>query len=579
MKKTALFVALYLATVTIAFGQNQSQQQQPQQQQQLGGGALQSPYGETGQLGLGTQAASMFTTSSALFRSLQTQGLMLQPPPYDATVDTNKYVLGPGDILNVGIWGATPVSTTLSVTPEGAIVIPTFGVLQVGGMTLSEAKAYARNQLSRQFKKAEITLTLVYPRDFYVVVAGEVKTPARYRATSFDRVDRVFTLANLPLNSNDTTSPPPFSLRKIKLVHSNGTTQNVDLLKFYQSGDISEDPYLQQGDAVVVPKEDVTVGNISISGAVKMPGIYEYVPGDRIKDLLEISQGLTPIADSSSADVFFWNGQGYTRKIVDLRDSAALDMPLAVNSRMVIPFDRARVNNYYVWVNGEVRSPGIYPIVPDSTKLSEVIKMAGGFTRWASLEGSVVYRSMQPDALFPPPPSPPSWFVNRATGINAEALNYAASELNMRYGQEIVSTDFVKLFADKDEKYDFTLQSGDVISVPQTRNAIYVFGQVKYPGYVNFRGGWSYSDYVSAAGGYTEGAEEANTRILKRGTYQWYKPGETTIEPGDLVFVPRISIKPELYSWNLFKDIIGTIGSVASIALTAILVIRSAQGK
>lgn len=521
----------------------------------------------------------MFTTSADLFRNLATQGVTIQPPPYDAAVDTNEYVLGPGDLVNIGIWGATPLSYTLSITPEGTAVIPTYGILRLGEMTLAKAKAYARKKLSEQFKKAEITLTLVYPRDFYVVVAGQVKTPARYRATSFDRVDRVFTLANLPVNANDTTSPPHFSLRRIKLIHSNGMTQKVDLLKFYQSGDVSDDPYLQQGDAIVVPEENFTVGSISISGAVRMSGTYEYVAGDRIKDLLEISQGLNSLADSTGAEVFLWNGHGYTERTVDLRDSSALNMPLPVNSRVVIPIDRNKVNNYYVWVNGEVRVPGIYPILPDSTKLSDVIKMAGGFTRWASLEGAVVYRTNQPDAFYPARPSEPSWFVNRATGINAEALYYASSELGMRSGKEIVSTDFVKLFADKDEKYDCTLRSGDSIFIPQSQRAIYVFGQVKYPGYVDYRGGWVYSDYISAAGGYTEGAEEENVRILKHGTYQWYKPGETNLDPGDLVFVPRVSIKPELYSWNLFKDIIGTIGSVASIALTAILVIRSAQGK
>ncbi len=192
---------------------------------------------------------------------------------------------------------------------------------------------------------------------------------------------------------------------------------------------------------------------------------------------------------------------------------------------------------------------------------------------------AVIYRTREPNTADPARVQYPSWYVNRATDINSEALGYASNELNMRAGNEIVSTDFVKLFADKDEKYDSYLQSGDSIYVPQSRRAVYVLGQVKYPGYVGYHVGWSYSDYISAAGGVTEGAEDGETRILKHGTYQWYKPGDTHLEPGDLVFVPRVSIKPELYSWNLIKDIIGTIGSVASIALTAILVIRTASGK
>lgn len=576
MKRIAFILAFYCATVAVVFAQTTQQQQQ---QPSTATSVLQSPYAPSGQLsGLGATTTSMFTSSAELYRNLQNQGVTIQPPPYDAPVDTNKYVLGPGDLVNVGIWGATPLSYTLSVTPEGTLVIPSFGVLRVGGMTIADARAYARKMLGEQFKKAVITLTLVYPRTFYVVVAGEVKTPGRYMVNAFDRVDRAFTLANLPRFSGDTSSPPPFSLRRIKLIHPDGTVQNVDLLKFYQAGDVSDDPYLQQGDAIVVPKEDFALGSISITGAVKMEGTYEYVPGDRLKDLLEISQGLTRLADSTKVKVFEPTGSGYNEKIVDVEDSSALDMPLPSDTRVVVPIDRKKIDNYYVWVSGEVRDPGIYPITSDTTKLTDVISLAGGFTKWASLPGAVIYRTRHPNALTPPHPTSPSEYVNRASVINQEALGYAAQELNMRFDREVVSTDFVKLFADHEMKYDVTLRAGDSIYVPENEQAVYVFGQVRRPGYVNYQPGWTYADYITEAGGFAEGAEHGDIMILKHGTYQWYKPDKTEIQPGDLVFVPRVSIKPENYGWNRFKDILGTVGaifSVASSVLTALVLIRT----
>lgn len=579
MKRTAFLLAFFLAVAFVSNAESQTQSQQ--QQQPTATSVLQSPFGgTTGQTqGMGTGTTSMFTTSAELYRNLQSQGVTIQPPAYDAPVDTSKYVLGPGDMVNVGVWGATPLSYTLSVTPEGSLVIPAYGVLRVGGMTIAAAKDYARTELSKQFRNSKITLTLVYPRTFYVTVAGEVKTPARYIVDGFDRVDRVFTLANLPKFAGDNSPLPPFSLRRIRLIHSNGTSQRVDLLKFYQSGDVSDDPYLQPGDAVVVPRENFALGTISISGAVKMPGTYEHVRGDRMKDLLEICQGMTQVADSTAARLYEWNGHNYSERTVNLEDSSSLDIPLPANSRVVIPMERSKVNNYYVTITGEVHDPGIYPISPDTTTLNDIIKTAGGFTRWASLEGAVIFRTRQPDVFTPPHPANPSDFTNRASDVTQEELNYASQELGMRTGKEVVSTDFVKLFADKDMKYNVTLRAGDSIYVPQSQRAVYVMGQVKYPGYVDYKGGWTYTDYIAMAGGLTEGAERDGIRILKHGTYQWYKPGDTHIEAGDIVFVPRVSIKPELYSWNLFKDIIGTIGSVASIALTAILVIRTAQGK
>ncbi len=522
----------------------------------------------------------MFTTSADFFKNLQAQGMLVQPPPYDRRVDSTSYVLGPGDIVNVGIWGATPISYNLSVNPEGSVIVPSFGVLNVGGMTLAAAKAYARKELSSQFRNSSITFTLIYPRSFYVMVTGVVRRPGRYVVTSFDRVDRAFTLANLPLDNMDTSHVyPNFSLRRVELIHRDGTVQNVDLLKFYMTGNLSDDPHLREGDAIIIPKENFAAGSISISGAVKMPGNYEYVPGDKINDLLELCAGLTGLADTSHVRILSWNGKHYESTIINLNDSTVLDQPLSVNSRVIVPTDRSRINNYFVWVTGEVESPGIYPISRDSTKLSTVIDLAGGFTKWASLANSVILRSkpgrISPEAVLYDTLS----YLYKAGGVSTEQVPYVADELMMRLNREQVSANFVKLFVDKDEKYDCTLRSGDSIYVARNQYSVYIFGQVKDPGFVNYHAGWNYEDYVKAAGGYTGFAESGKVKIIKGGTLQWYEDGTATIEPGDFVFVPKVTIKPQLYNWNLFKDIVATVGAVASIATTVLLVIRTTQGK
>lgn len=478
--------------------------------------------------------------------------------------------------MNVGVWGATPLSYNMSITPEGTLIVPAFGGLDVGGKTLAGAKAYARMKLAEQFKKSNITLTLVYPRTIYVMVAGIVKYPGRYMVTSFDRVDKAFALSNMPKTTMlDTTALPNFSLRRITLVHRDGTRENVDLLKFYKTGNLKDDPCLGEGDAIVVPLENFEQGSISISGAVKMPGNYEYMPGDRMKDLFELSDGLTGLADSTQARIISWNGKSYEEKTVDLNDSSVMDMPLPVNSHVIVPTDRSKINDFYVWVGGEVQTPGIYPISRDSTKLSKVIDIAGGFTKWASLPNAVVYRKTP---LYPTRQSiliDTLTYTFRATEISQEELVDFANELIMRPTNEVVSTNFVRLFVDKDEKYDCTLLSGDSINVPRNRNSIYVFGQVKYPGYVDYHDGWEYSDYIEAAGGPADNAKTGDTKIIKGGTYQWYGSDDVKIEPGDYILIPKVTVKPELYGWNMFKDILATVGAVASIVSVVILVIKT----
>ncbi|HUI31481.1 MAG TPA: SLBB domain-containing protein [Candidatus Acidoferrales bacterium] len=550
----------------------------PQQQQQQTSESQLSQ--STQNIQMPSLTTSMFTSSADFFRNLQTQSLLVQPPPYDMPVDTNSYILGPGDIVNVGIWGATPLSLSLSVNPEGTLIVPTFGELRIGGMTLSKAKAYARERLGTQFKKSTITLTLIYPKSFYVMISGRVHTPGRYIVTAFDRVDRAFVLANLPRSTADTAAPfPDFSLRRIELLHKDGASENVDLLKFYMTGNLSDDPYLREGDAIVVPKENFEAGSISISGAVKMPGNYEYVPGDRIKDLLELCAGHTSLADTAHAKILSWNGKTYDVSDLNLDDSSAVYAPLPVNSRVIVPTDRSKINDYYVWVGGEVQTPGIYPISRDSTRLSTIINLAGGFTKWASLPNAFVYRRTH---SFPSRQSvilDTLSYTYRATGVSLEDLSYLTSEILLRPTVELVSTDFVKVFVNKDEDYDCTLRSGDSIYVPKSPNAIYVFGRVRNPGYVDYHEGWDYADYIKAAGGAGDDAKTGDTKIIKSETHIWYDKSDTKIEAGDLLFIPKVTVKPELYTWDMFKDILAVAGAAASIVTTVVLVIRTAQGK
>lgn len=550
----------------------------PQQQQQTSTNPLQQGTSSTQ---IPSMTSNMFTSSADYFRSLQSQAMVVQPPPYDAPVDTMSYVLGPGDVTNVGIWGATPLSYNLSVTPEGSLIIPGYGVIRVGGRTLADAKSNLRTALSKQFRNSSVTLTLIYPRSFYVMVTGKVKVPGRYTVTSFDRVDRAFMLANMPKSSADTSTVlPEFSLRNIRLIHRDGTSENVDLLKCYDAGDVSRDPYLQNGDAIVVSRENLEAGSISISGEVKMAGNFEYVPGDRVKDLIELSQGLTALADSGHGEVITMNGSSFDYHTVDLRDSSVLEQPLPVNSRVVVPVVRTKINDYFVWVLGEVNKPGLYPISRDSTRLTTLVDLAGGFTRHALLSGARLFRGVvKLGSTNVPAQVDTVSMLFRASNLYSEDLPYLLQEAQAFASNAGVSVEFVKLFVDHETKYDVIMRSGDIVYVPPDKNSIYIFGQVASPGYIDFNPTWRIDDYIRAAGGFTEGAENGEVKVISVGTFEWFTPSETKVESGDFIFVPRKPIFSRDHTWDITRDIIGTIGAVASVAATVFLVIRTVQGK
>ena len=72
-----------------------------------------------------------------------------------------NYVLGPGDAVNVDIWGASQESVTETVSPDGTITIEGIGVIKLGGLSVSQAKAKLKRVLGPRYQGSSIELTLV----------------------------------------------------------------------------------------------------------------------------------------------------------------------------------------------------------------------------------------------------------------------------------------------------------------------------------------------------------------------------------------------------------------------------------
>jgi ornithine cyclodeaminase/alanine dehydrogenase-like protein (mu-crystallin family) len=89
-------------------------------------------------------------------------------------------------------------------------------------------------------------------------------------------------------------------------------------------------------------------------------------------------------------------------------------------------------------------------------------------------------------------------------------------------------------------------------------------------GYLPYVEGATLKDYIAAAGGYAEGAVESKTRIIKAQTKQWMEPDETTIQPGDEIYVPKEGDFSEDYSWRVAGSIAGIVSGVAFILFSII---------
>ena len=209
----------------------------------------------------------------------QTQPFALLAGP----IDPARYRLGPGDVLSLEWTGRASRQLTVVVDAEGRVNLPELGVVSVGGRMLGDVRGQVLGRLRPLYPGARVDLRLVRVRSFKVYVSGQVMTPGVVAATGATRASELF---HGPFALRDDGSR-----RNIELRRRDGTRLRVDLDAFALLGREEQDPYLEDGDVLLVPPRRERVYAL---GAFARPGEYELAPGDSVSDLVELAGGILP---------------------------------------------------------------------------------------------------------------------------------------------------------------------------------------------------------------------------------------------------------------------------------------------
>jgi polysaccharide biosynthesis/export protein len=517
------------------------------------------------------------------------QAQNLQFPIFDPNVLTlekpinpETYTVGPGDILSVNIWTSPPLNFLVQVTVEGTAIIPTVGEVKVAGRTLQDAKEDIIRKIRTKYISGEVTVTLVSPRTFYITVTGYAPRDEKYKVRSIDRVSNAILLVFYPQDTLEAKRVRPMlnvvNFRKIQL-RRNGVVINVDLRKYFATGDDRYNPYLLEGDWIVLQRRDPN-SFVSIYGAVNKPGLYEFVEGDKLTDIIKIAGGTLESADIERVEISRLDEQGKIKQKIyvnlkNILNGLAEDVSLERNDRVFVPEERTLKQDYKVTVTGEVKYPGTYPISRNGTMLSQILKEAR-LTEYSDVQNVLVINSgadnpiaVRIDTLLP------LLLLKNFVFPSSDSL-YFSYEVDLLKSLKFNSIDVEKVISGAE---DYELQDGDLIYVPPKNNFVYVFGQVNTPGFVSYEKGKDYRYYISKAGGFTQFARNGDVKVIKRKTFTWNDADDVEIEPGDYIFVPKKIVREPIYYWNLAKDIILTVGAVASTVATIILISNQLKTK
>ena len=303
--------------------------------------------------------------------SFQEVQLKLMEQAFEKPVDPKAYIVGPGDIFSVVIWGDIQKAFQIPVTAEGKLVIPTIGTLSVAGQSLKDVKEHILKAGRKKYRKARVSAYLMGVRKIRVYVTGEVTQPGSYVATPLDRVSDVLSRAG---------GFTPFALNsKIEIIHRDGKKRSLNYNRFLKEGDLQANPFLLGGDMIFVPPVGSQTQTVTVLGQTDKVGLFPIQPKENLFDFLVRRSILTQTLDVKKILVTRKDG-----RVFQLAFPSDKTKGFMLTSGDVITI--AGWQNG-VYVRGAVRNPGEYPFSAGRTAL-DYVGMAGGMEKAGSL-GSI----------------------------------------------------------------------------------------------------------------------------------------------------------------------------------------------
>jgi protein involved in polysaccharide export with SLBB domain len=303
-----------------------------------------------------TEFEQMVADSAGRTLPLFGQSLFEQPPstfaPLDLLQVPGDYVIGPGDQLQIRIWGQLEANLRVTVDRSGQIYIPRVGQIAVASVHYSGLEQYLKDQVAKIFRNFNLTASVGRLRSIQVLVVGNARYPGTYTISSLSTLINAVFASGGPL--------PQGSLRHIQVRRDGATITDFDFYDLLIKGDKSKDVRLQPGDVLYIPP----VGPLAaISGSVNTPAIYELKGTSTLNDLIEIAGGMSSLADTGRITI---------ERLVDHQSRKTLEFPYDDSSRSMPLQDGDIVRVFSivpsfqdtVTLRGNVANPGRYPWKP-----------------------------------------------------------------------------------------------------------------------------------------------------------------------------------------------------------------------
>lgn len=181
------------------------------------------------------------------------------------------FLIGPGDMLNVTVFGEHDLPSSFLVDSAGTIVFPPIGAIDLGGLTQVEASRVLTAALGKYIKDPQVTVLVTDSAQYTVSVIGDVQKPGKFLIRGMPTLLGALAEAGGPLSTA--------SLNRTVLVRGNRAIE-MPMAKYLETGNgLQPEPVLFPGDIIFVPQSRwPTLGDwgiiVSILSSVAV--LYEF---------------------------------------------------------------------------------------------------------------------------------------------------------------------------------------------------------------------------------------------------------------------------------------------------------------
>lgn len=376
-----------------------------------------------------------------------------------------NYVLGPGDELQISVFGVQEYNASVPVSVEGKVTIQYVGQIAVSGITVEAATQKIKASISKVYStvrsgQSQVSVSLSRIRTIKITVVGG-KQPGNYSISSLATVYNALHLAGGPGQNG--------SYRNIELIRNSKVYRNIDIYRFLTKGDQSDNVGLKENDVIRIP---AYTQRVTIEGQVKRPGIFEMKKGETFADLLNFASGFNEFAYTVSVNVVQKTGKEY--KVHDINEA-----------------DFTSYN-------------------PQSGDVFKVTRILDRFENRIKIEGAI----FRPDYYSFTEGMRISDLVTRAEGLKEDAYTKRARIIRLKTDltTEIVNIDLGAALSG-DINADIELKREDVVTVYSILDfreeyKVTIDGEVKNPGTYDYFENLTLNDLIVQVGGLTGSASK-----------------------------------------------------------------------